>query len=145
MAQDVLLFELDGHRCAIPAGDIHLVIGAVTIHPLPGAPECVAGVINVRGEIVPVVDVRQRLGLEPRPVRASDHFVLVRRDGRLLALPVDRVIGLENAPVGQATGAAFPSHTGGVVKLDEGLALLYDLTGFLSQTEAGQLRDALRK
>lgn len=145
MAQDVLLFELDGHCCAIPASDIHLVTGAVTIHPLPGAPAVVSGVINVRGDIVPVIDIRLRLGLEPRPVRASDHFVVVHQAGRLLAFPVDRVIGLKNAPVGEASGAAFPDHSGGIVKLAEGLAVLYDLSGFLSNQETGELGDALAR
>lgn len=143
MAQDVLLFELDGHRCAVPASDVHLVTGAVTVHPLPGAPPVVFGVINVRGDIVPVVDVRARLGLTPRPVRVSDHFVLIKQGGRLLAIAVDRVLGLESAPVREATGAPYPTHAGGIVKLPEGLAVLYDLAGFLTNQEAGELVDAL--
>jgi purine-binding chemotaxis protein CheW len=143
VAQDILLFELDGHRCAVPAACVDQVINAVTIHPLPGAPEIVSGVINVRGRIVPVVDLRKRLGLPSRPLRASDHLVLVRLDDQRLAFVVDRALGLESAAVGEVQSGIAPSPSSGVAKLAEGLALLCDPGSILTGQEVGALGTAL--
>lgn len=59
---------LDGQRYALSLAQVERVIRAVEITPLPQAPEIITGVINVRGRVIPVVDIRKRFRL---PVRES--------------------------------------------------------------------------
>jgi len=59
----VLTFALAGERCAIAAEDVREVLRAALPARLPKAPDVVAGVLNVRGELVPLLDIRGRFGL----------------------------------------------------------------------------------
>ena len=92
---EVLRFDLGELRCAVPLTHVREVQRAVAVTPLPGAPPIIEGVIDVRGEIVPVVDVGTRLGLPPRPLRAAQSLVLVWTGERQVAVRVDGVHWLE--------------------------------------------------
>ena len=60
---EALLFELAAQRFAVALGDVIEVVRAVAIRRLPSAPAITLGIIDVRGEIIPVLDVRARFGL----------------------------------------------------------------------------------
>lgn len=92
--------------CAFRVGDeeyvldlrrIREILLPLPITPLPSAPGFVEGVINVRGEVVPVVDVRRRLGLAPR-AGGRGRVLLTHVAGRLLALLVDAVVEVVRLP-----------------------------------------------
>src|SRR5260370_33435244 len=72
----LLTFELDGQRCALLASEVLEVQRVVAMARLPRCPDIVEGVIDLRGKLVPVLDVRSRLGLPPRPPAPSDHLVV---------------------------------------------------------------------
>jgi purine-binding chemotaxis protein CheW len=99
--------------------------------PVPGAPPALRGVLNVHGAVVPVVDVRARLGLPSRPLGADAHLVLARAGDRLVALEVDRVLEIREVaeadvePRG-AWGGGSPL-VAGAVKLGDGVALVQAL------------------
>jgi len=143
----LLLFTLDSRRFALPLDRVREIVHAVEITPLAGAPGVVEGVVDVRGAVVPVLDVRARFRLPARPVRLSDHLVLAEGAGRLVALRVDRAVGMEEVPPEAMTmpGANDPAmaHLAGVVTLDDGMVLVHDLDAFLSQAEADALARAL--
>ncbi len=71
-------FWLDGHRFGLELSAVERVVRMVEITPLPNAPAIVMGAINVEGRIIPVVDIRARLGLPQRAVRPSDALILAR-------------------------------------------------------------------
>src|SRR5215510_13088590 len=73
-AIETLIFELSGLRFALPMCDVIEVVRAVAIRALPAAPPITLGVIDVRGEIVPVLDVRVRFGLMHKALDLSDQF-----------------------------------------------------------------------
>jgi len=143
----LLLFTLDSHRFALPLDRVREIVHAVEITPLAGAPGVVEGVVDVRGAVAPVLDVRARFRLPARPVRLSDHLVLAEGAGRLVALRVDRAVGTEEVPPEAVTmpGVNDPAmaHLAGVVTLDDGMVLVHDLDAFLSQAEADALARAL--
>jgi len=60
-------FRLDGRPCALAAAAVTEVLAAVSVRPLPHQPGYVAGVIDLRGTIVPVLDLRVRFGGTSRP------------------------------------------------------------------------------
>ena len=63
MEIEILVFEINGQRFGIRAVDVVEVLRAATLTPLPTAPSLIEGLLNLRGRVVPVLDVRERLGL----------------------------------------------------------------------------------
>jgi purine-binding chemotaxis protein CheW len=101
-ARDVLVVEVDGQRHGFFAADVEAVTGAVEVAALPGAPPDVEGAMVLHGRMIPVVDFRRRLGLTPRPVLPSDHFVVLR-GADVAAVRVDRAEALAHAEAVVAT------------------------------------------
>ncbi len=88
----LLTFELEGAPYALPVECVREIVRIRPITPVPRMPEDVRGVISMRGEIVQVVDLRRRLGLEPvEPGRRSRVIVVHGGDGRVAGLLVDAV------------------------------------------------------
>jgi len=79
---ELLIFELAGQRYGLAVDDVREVVHAVSISPLPKAPAVVEGVINVRGTVTAVLDIRRRFGHPAKPLAPSDHFVLARAGER---------------------------------------------------------------
>jgi purine-binding chemotaxis protein CheW len=144
---ELLVFEVGGQRFGLPAADVREVLRAVTLTPLPHAPALVEGVINVRGTLVPVLDIRARFRLPPKPLDHTDHLIVARAAGRLVALRVDRALELarpDAAAVERAEavvpGVVYVAH---LAKLPDGIVLIHDLNTFLSHAEAAALAEAL--
>lgn len=146
-SQLLLVFEVAGIRYALPASDVVEVLRAVAVIPLPKAPPAVEGAINMRGEVVPVLDVRAPFGLPPKDLTASDHLVVARTPRRRVALRADRALDLisvdEHAIDDARKVLPEAGHLRGVAKLEDGLVLIYDLATFLSEQEVAQLEAAL--
>ncbi len=145
--QQIVVFTLDGQRCALFLPVVERVVRAVEITPLPQAPNLVLGIINAWGRVVPVLAIRQRLGLPPREPDLDDRFLLARANGRLVALVTDAVAGVQRLDQQQLAdeqpGLGFAPLLQGVAKLPDGLILIYDLDRFLSLEEERRLDAAL--
>ena len=143
----VLLFQVARQRYALPMEGIKEIVRAVAISALPEAPPIVAGVINLRGSIVPVLDMRARFGADARDVRPSEHFIIVEGNQRPVALRVDRALELaqvEDAEVEKVTGAAGATpYVLGALKMPDGLVLIHDPRAFLSEAESIALGTAM--
>ncbi len=143
----VLIFEIGGRRFGLPAAVVREVVRAVEIVPLPKAPAVVEGIIAVRGSVVPVLDVRSRFRLPPKPLEPADHLIVARAGGRVVALRVDRataLIGLDPADIEEARSVvAGAEYVAWVAKLPDELVLIHDLETFLSRAEATALAEAL--
>ena len=93
-AREVLVFEVGGQKYGLPTADVRELVRAVTITPLPGAPAVIEGVVNVRGRVLPVLDVRARFRLPAKPLDPSDHFIVASAGARGVILRVDRATHL---------------------------------------------------
>lgn len=144
---EILVFELDTQRYALCSSEVRELLRAVTVVPLPRAPAIVEGIINVRGDVVPVLDVRTRFGIRAKPAEHTDHLIVARAGSRLVALRTDRALGLTRVDAGAvASGQSIASgleYLAGVACLPDGLVLIHDLSTFLSQAEAAALDEAL--
>jgi purine-binding chemotaxis protein CheW len=135
---DVLVFEMGGQRHGLAAAAVLEILRAVAVAPLPQAPPGVEGVINLRGRVVPVVDLRHRFRLPPRPVLPTDHLIVARSGDRLVALRVDRaedLVRLDPADLEPAGPAPGP-----VAKLADGLVPVHSLDDLLAADEAALAR-----
>ena len=143
----MVVFEIAGRRYGVPAGDVQEVLRAVLPTPLPRAPEAVEGVINLRGRVVPVFDLRRRFRLPLREVEPGDNLIVARADGRTVVLRVDRVTGLvrlQAADVEEARGVVpGVEYVSWLARTADDLVLVHDLGTFLSRAEAAALDAAL--
>jgi purine-binding chemotaxis protein CheW len=147
--QEVLTFEVGGQRYALPLADVRELVRAVALTPLPQAPAIVEGVINLRGTIVPVLDIRSRFRLPPRAIEPSDHLLVAWNGERLVALRVDRaleLLRLDATTVADAEGV-LPGvgYLAQVARCPDGLVLIHDLRTFLSRSESDVLTEALAR
>ena len=145
--QTLVVFSLEGGRYALSLSAVQGAVRAVEDTPLPKAPAIVLGVINVHGQIVPVLNIRRRFGLPEREIALSDHFLLARTSRRPVALAVDNVTGVLTRPIEAIIAAEtiLPEmeYVRGVVKLEDGLIFIHDLDTFLSLEEESALEEAL--
>ena len=100
----LVAFVIDGNRYALSLFAVERVLPLIAVSPLPKAPAIALGVINLHGEIIPMLDVRRRFGFPPRDYGASAHLVIARTARRTVALPVDEALGV----VEVAAGAVRP-------------------------------------
>src|SRR5436189_5306070 len=75
--REILIFEIGGRRYGLPASDIRELVRAVAIRRLPLDSAFIEGVIDLRGAIVPVLDLRARLRLPSKAVEPSDHLIII--------------------------------------------------------------------
>jgi purine-binding chemotaxis protein CheW len=144
---EVLVFEVASQRYALPTRDVRELVRAVTITPLPDAPPVIEGVVNVRGRVLPVLDIRARFGLPARPLEPSDHFIVASAGTRGVILRVDRATHLarvdEACIQGRESVGAGGGYVAGVAKMEGGLVLIHDVATFLSAAESASLEAAL--
>ncbi len=125
-------FFVDGLFFGIEVLEVQEVLRYQEMTPVPLAPEVVEGLINLRGQIVTAVDMRRRLGLEPRPEARTPMNTVVRTSGGAVSLLVDEI-----GDVVEVDGFAFeqtPDNVApaarelikGVYKLKERLLLVLD-------------------
>lgn len=136
------------HRLGFPAAAVAEVLPMVRVTPLPGSPPVVRGVVDIRGRVTAVLDVRARLGLEPRPDAPSDRLVVTTARQRPVALPVDHAEDLVDVPAPDLHPVPHVAPEGlvaGVARLADGLLLVHDVDRFLGADEAVELDAALAR
>ena len=143
----LLVFILNDQRYALPLPAVDRVVRMVAITPLPKAPDIVLGVVNVQGQIIPVVNMRRRFRLPEREIALTDQLVIAHTTRRPVALVADAVQGVIACPAQSLIAAEqiIPrvEHVEGVVKLADSLVLIHDLGKFLSLEEEDSLAHAL--
>ncbi|MET0792844.1 MAG: chemotaxis protein CheW [Polyangiaceae bacterium] len=142
-----MLFELVEQRFALALSDVIELTRACAVQALPKAPEIVLGMLNLRGQVVSVLDMRRRLGLPHKALEPSDCFVFARIAERRVALRVDRLLGIEEltvTPTAEAPNLPEPlAYVSGVAPVADGVVFIYDLAQFLSDSEVAVLDQAL--
>lgn len=117
LRREFLTFELANAPYAIPVDRVREIIRVREVTPMPRVPDCVTGVLAMRGEIVQVVDMRMRLGLlAGEPTRRSRIIVLHGDDNRVTGIQVDAVQEVLSAAQGEIVAGSGLSN-GAVVEL----------------------------
>ncbi len=150
-SQQLAVFTLGELEYAIDIMRIRQIIRPLAIRPVPYAPDFVDGVIELRGSVIPVVDLRRRFGLEPGADVRAVKFFIVRLRGRQLGLVVDSVVGVlrvrleEIRPTPQWITGPEAAVFNGVCRREDRLVLLLDLERLLSTREALSLGDVVAR
>ena len=93
-----IAFRLANVTHALPAEAVREVLGMVLITPLPDAPAWLTGVIDLRGTIIPVIDLRVRIGVTARALDLSTPILVVDHGGRSIGLIADAIDQIITVP-----------------------------------------------
>jgi purine-binding chemotaxis protein CheW len=134
-------FRLENEKYGINVMQVQEVLRVTEIAPVPGAPSYVLGIINLRGNVVTVIDTRMRFGLMPKEMDDSTRIVIIESDDQVVGILVDSVaevvdlstLEIETAPnVGTEESGKFIQ---GVASHDNELLILVDLNKLLTDEE----------
>jgi len=140
-------FRLDGETYGINVMQVQEVLRYTEIAPVPGAPSYVLGIINLRGNVVTVIDTRHRFNLPSGDITDNTRIVIIETERHVIGILVDSVAEvvylrqseIEMAPnVGNEVSAKFIQ---GVCHKNNELLILIELNKLLTSEEWNELED----
>lgn len=138
-------FYLDKERYGVNVMQVQEVLRVTEITPVPGAPDYVLGIINLRGNVVTVIDTRQRFHLPPREVDDATRIVIMETANQVVGILVDsvaEVVELHASEIGAAPNVGNEESVRfiqGVSSLDGELLILIDLNNLFSDEQKREL------
>lgn len=132
-----ICFQVAGGSYAVPLTPVAQVLRCENLVPLPASPPFIAGLLNLGGEVVPVLDLRSLFGLDPAEPTRRSRVLIAEHNSRKHGLLVDSVqaiLALESSSIATVgAGASGPKAelTAGVAKVRDSLVLILDLPRLL--------------
>lgn len=142
----VVVFRLGDGVFGAEISQVKEIIKMTEITRMPSAPEFVEGIINLRGDVMTIMDLRKRMGAVAAETSDQTRIIVVERSGFTLGLIVDsvrEVITLKERDIESASRAKSKydsDYVRGVAKLPGGLLILLDLTKILSEKELNRIK-----
>jgi purine-binding chemotaxis protein CheW len=147
--RQLVIFDVTNEAFGVDIGTVREIIRMQDITRVPGVPDFVKGVINLRGKVIPVVDLRRKFGFplaeqtkENRivviGVNEQDIGVIVDAVTEVLRIPVESVV-----PPNSVISTADSEYLIGIAKLDKRLIILLDMAKILSRAETISLSAVL--
>lgn len=145
MQQDMkaIVFELRGKEYAIEIDVVQSIERVMSITRVPNTPSYVRGVINLRGVVTPIVDLRERFGLETEEMDDRTRIIIVSLEGYDVGLVVDSANDVIDIPVGsiepqpEVVGTVESEFIGGVAKIGSRLFVMLELSKVLVPVKQG--------
>ena len=141
-------FRIGEETYGVQIGAVREIVRVPEITSVPNAPDMIEGVINLRGKIIPVMDLRKRFGIEAVQPDKKNRILVVELDNKLLGLIVSSASEVLKIPPSEiaAPGTVFAegesSYVTGVGKLKGRLIVLLDIARLLRQPEFKKLEEA---
>lgn len=145
MEHQLVVFDLANEHYGVDIAAVEGIIKMQAITVVPRAPQFVEGVTNLRGKVLPVIDLRKRFGLPPAEGSRDMRIVVVEMNGLTVGIIVDAVSEVlrvsEDAieppsPIVTTVDSAFIR---GIAKLDDRLVILLDLSKVLTAQDQAEL------
>jgi purine-binding chemotaxis protein CheW len=146
--KQLVVFNLGKEAYAIEIAIVREIIHMQAITHVPGMPDSVEGVINLRGSVIPIVDLRTRFRLEKIEKDKDTRIIVVSCKGQDVGIIVDAVTQVLRIPVDSIEPSAklfseeHLDHLLGVVKLTDSLIILLDIDQVLSRQEVAGINSA---
>lgn len=141
-------FVLAGEEYGVPILSVQEIIRYETLTRVPQSPEFVDGVLNLRGQVIPVVNLRRKFGLNEQEVDRATRIIVVEVKDRIVGIVVDEVsevliVNQEDVAPPPPMGAQVQSeYISGMGKINETLIILLDIDKILSSEESVALEEA---
>ena len=138
-------FKLENEVYGINVMQVQEVLRYTEIAPVPGAPHYVIGIINLRGNVVTVIDTRVRFGLMPSEVSENSRIVIIEAEKQVIGILVDgvaEVVYLRSSDIDAAPNVGTDESSKfiqGVSNREGELLILVDLNKFLNDEEWDEL------
>ncbi|MFD2443544.1 chemotaxis protein CheW [Bacillus sp. CGMCC 1.16607] len=142
----IIIFQLKEKEYAIPVSQVSSIEKIEHITRVPRTVDYIKGVINLRGVVTPIIDLRKRFGLEEATYSDSTRVIMVSIDQLEVGLIVDAandvididVNSIEPPPV--VVGVSEAEYISGVVKVEKRLKILLDLEKVLNTDEVKSIK-----
>lgn len=137
----VVAFFLGGQRYAFPIERVQEIQQIVAFSEVPGGASSIVGMVNLRGDVIPAIDLRKLVGLPVQEYTLDTPMIICRLDQQLVALIADEVQDVFELP----EGCVQPAHSmhsvavkmTGVARMDDGLIYVLDLDALLAPITSG--------
>jgi purine-binding chemotaxis protein CheW len=139
--RQLVVFQLGAEFYGVEIARVHEIIRLQAVTRVPRAPAFVEGVINLRGKVIPVVDLRRRFGLPTADHTRASRIVVVEIGDQVVGVVVDgvsevlRVNGATVEPPSPVVAGIDSEYIHGIAKLDDRLVILLDLDRVLAQAD----------
>ena len=146
MENQLVVFNLANEDYGVDIGAVDGIVKMQAITKVPQAPDFVEGITNMRGEVLPVLDLRKRFGLPLSETTKDTRIVNVEVDGVKVGMVVDavtevlRVAEEEVEPPSPLVTTVDSAFITGIAKVDSRLIILLDLAKVLSTEEQADLK-----
>lgn len=136
--KQLVVFDLASGLYGLDIGYVREIIRVQNVTKVPGTPFFVEGVINLRGKIVPVIDLRKKLNLDVVEQTAESRIVVVDVVNGQVGVIVDAVTEVLRIPVSSIESSTFivagngSNHMNGIAKIGDKMIVLLDLSAMLS-------------
>jgi purine-binding chemotaxis protein CheW len=144
----VVGFRIGNETFGVRIGAVREIVRVPEITAVPSAPETIEGVINLRGKIIPVMDLRKRFGQSDIRADKKNRILVVELEGKLVGLIVNaasevlKISPSEIEPPGNVFAEGESSYVTGVGKLKGRLIILLDIAKLLHRPEFKRLEEA---
>lgn len=148
-ALQLVTFQLGNEQYGIDIMDVEGIVKIEDVRPLPNAPSYVEGIFNLRGEIIPVINLHRRFHIKHAVLSEEDEllsgFVVINIDGRHLAIMIDkvaRVVTVENEsiqPPPEVISGIGAEYIQGVVSEEDHYLIILDIQRLFNVRELQQL------
>ena len=141
----LVTFGVEGEEYGVEILSVKEIIRMVQVTKVPRSPDFVEGVINLRGRIIPIIDLRKRFGLNSRARDKETRIIVVELSGITVGFVVDSVSEVLRIPADTVeppppvVSGAEADYISGVGKLEDRLLILLDLDKVMSQAERQML------
>ncbi|MGA9392574.1 MAG: chemotaxis protein CheW [Candidatus Sulfotelmatobacter sp.] len=137
-------FHVGGEEFGINILRVQEIIRSQQLTRVPNSPDCMEGVMNLRGKIIPVIALRKRFGLEQVPPDKQNRIVVVEIQGNVLGFVVDAVSEVLRIPADTVEapprlGAVEREYVAGVGKIGDRLLILLDADRLMSSSEEADI------
>ncbi len=143
----VVIFKIEEERYGVPIHQVQSIERWMETTRVPKTLSFIKGVVNLRGTITPVIDVRERFGMSTKEADDDTRIVVVGIDAMTVGMVVDAVLDVvmvdeeEVKEPPRVVGGVAAEYLNGVVSLASGVLVLLNLGRILSDVEERQLRE----
>lgn len=147
LEKQFIVFNLGEEEYGVEILQVQTIERMLPITRVPHAPEFVEGVANLRGSVVPIIDLRKRLGLESTEHTNESRIITVKVDEVMVGMVVDAASDVVKVPVSaiepppSVIGGVEANYLEGVAKLEDRLLILLKLSEVLKKEEVQQLKN----
>lgn len=145
----IVVFTLNDREYALDVAQVREVIRITTILPLPDVPSWIEGIINLRGEVIPILSLPRKLNIGTQSHSDLNRVIIAHRQERCFGILVDSVLGVKTITKKElCVPDQLLRETGtiqAVAKIDHQMIPLLDLYSLLNESETQTLQGASQK